>query len=127
MTVNFESFAHISALTLPDFDNSAADAARARQDSLTKPQGSLGRLEDLAVFMAGWQESARPTISRAQAVVFAGNHGVCAQGVNPYPQSVTAQMVANFEAGGSRHGGKLRAALVRVIAAVVALRALWRL
>lgn len=101
MTVNFESFAHISALTLPDFDNSAADAARARQDSLTKPQGSLGRLEDLAVFMAGWQESARPTISRAQAVVFAGNHGVCAQGVNPYPQSVTAQMVANFEAGGA--------------------------
>ena len=83
------------------FDESAAAAARARQSQLTKPPGSLGRLEELAVFMAGWQGRDRPRIERAQALVFAGNHGVTAQGVNPFPVEVTAQMVANFEAGGA--------------------------
>lgn len=86
---------------LPKFDVAAAHAARARQDTLTKPPGSLGRLEELAVFMAGWQGRAIPTLNNAQALVFAGNHGLCAQGVNVYPQSVTAQMVVNFEAGGA--------------------------
>lgn len=89
------------ASALPAADGVVADAARARQASLTKPPGSLGILEDLAVFMAGWQGRARPRIDLAQAIVFAGNHGVCARGVNPYPQAVTAQMVANFEAGGA--------------------------
>lgn len=89
----------LSVLTGPD--EGAADAARARQDNLTKPPGSLGRLEDLAIFMARWQGTARPHIGNAQAVVFAGNHGICAQGVNPFPQEVTAQMVANFRAGGA--------------------------
>ncbi|MBY6003772.1 nicotinate-nucleotide--dimethylbenzimidazole phosphoribosyltransferase [Salipiger bermudensis] len=88
-------------LALPSLDAAAADAARARQMELTKPPGSLGRLEELAVFLAGWQGRARPAIERAQALVFAGNHGVCAQGVNPFPQEVTAQMVANFEHGGA--------------------------
>lgn len=83
------------------FDQGAADAARAHQDSLTKPPGSLGRLEELAVFMAGWQGNPRPRIDHAHALVFAGNHGICAQGVNPYPQTVTARMVANFKAGGA--------------------------
>ena len=87
--------------TLPQADDVAIAAARARQDSLTKPPGSLGKLEDLAVFMAGWRGTARPRIDRAQALVFAGNHGVCAQGVNVYPPEVTAQMVANFTAGGA--------------------------
>ncbi|WP_134724790.1 nicotinate-nucleotide--dimethylbenzimidazole phosphoribosyltransferase [Paracoccus luteus] len=68
---------------------------------MTKPPGSLGRLEDLAVFMAGWQGTARPRIDRAQVIVFAGNHGVCDQGVNPFPQAVTALMVDNFRAGGA--------------------------
>lgn len=86
---------------LPQVDNAAADAARARQDSLTKPPGALGRLEELAIFMAGWQGVEKPVINKAQALVFAGNHGVCAQGVNPFPQEVTVQMVANFEAGGA--------------------------
>ena len=86
---------------LPTFDNDSAKAALDRQNQLTKPPGALGRLEDLAVFMAGWQRSHRPEIGIAQALVFAGNHGICAQGVNPYPQAVTAQMVANFEAGGA--------------------------
>lgn len=90
-----------ATLDLPSYDDAAAEAARARQMELTKPPGSLGRLEDLAVFLAGWQGRARPAIERAQALVFAGNHGVCAQGVNPFPQEVTAQMVANFEHGGA--------------------------
>jgi nicotinate-nucleotide--dimethylbenzimidazole phosphoribosyltransferase len=68
---------------------------------LTKPPGSLGRMEDLAIFMAGWRQREKPVIDTAQALVFAGNHGVCAQGVNPFPQEVTAQMVANFEYGGA--------------------------
>lgn len=89
------------AASLPSADIVAVAAARGRQASLTKPPGSLGRLEELAEFMAAWQATPRPEIVKAQALVFAGNHGVCAQGVNPYPQSVTAQMVANFEAGGA--------------------------
>lgn len=91
----------ILRLDLPAPDDAASAAARARQAELTKPPGSLGRLEDLAAFMAGWQGTPRPRIDRAQALVFAGNHGVCAQGVNPFPQAVTALMVANFEAGGA--------------------------
>jgi nicotinate-nucleotide--dimethylbenzimidazole phosphoribosyltransferase len=87
--------------SLPMPDTQAAAAARARQNSLTKPPGSLGRLEELAEFMAAWRATSRPEIWRAQALVFAGNHGVCAQGVNPYPQEVTAQMVANFQGGGA--------------------------
>lgn len=95
------SLDEISALALPVFDTSQAEAAMARQNSLTKPPGALGRLEELAVFMAGWQRCEKPTITKAQALVFAGNHGICEQGVNPFPQEVTAQMVANFEAGGA--------------------------
>ncbi|MBN9886256.1 nicotinate-nucleotide--dimethylbenzimidazole phosphoribosyltransferase [Salipiger abyssi] len=91
----------VADLVLPEFDETSAEAARARQLQLTKPPGSLGRLEDLAVFLAGWQQRERPVIANAQALVFAGNHGVCAQGVNPFPQEVTAQMVANFQAGGA--------------------------
>ena len=89
------------ANSLPGADADAAAAARVRQNSLTKPPGSLGRLEELAEFMAAWRGTDRPEIWRAQALVFAGNHGICAQGVNPYPQEVTAQMVANFQAGGA--------------------------
>ncbi|WP_102224732.1 nicotinate-nucleotide--dimethylbenzimidazole phosphoribosyltransferase [Acidimangrovimonas sediminis] len=98
-----ESFAALRGrlARLPEASEPSAAAARRRQDALTKPPGSLGRLEELAVFMAGWQGSARPKIGHAQAVVFAGNHGVCAQRVNPFPQEVTAQMVANFRAGGA--------------------------
>ncbi|MDE1907073.1 MAG: nicotinate-nucleotide--dimethylbenzimidazole phosphoribosyltransferase [Rhodospirillales bacterium] len=97
------SFADLNARLreLPEFDEAAAAAAQARQGQLTKPPGSLGRLEDVAVFMAGWRGTARPGIAHAQALVFAGNHGVCAKGVNPYPQEVTVQMVANFKAGGA--------------------------
>ncbi len=100
------------------YDETAAAAARARQDQLTKPPGALGRLEELAVFMAGWQGCERPRIDRAQALVFAGNHGICDQGVNPFPTSVTAQMVANFQNGGAAINQlcRLAGAELRVIA-----------
>lgn len=105
MTAPFElaALADVAALAdrLPTADAAAEAAARARQASLTKPPGSLGRLEDLAAFMAAWQGRALPAIDAAQAIVFAGNHGVCDQGVNPFPQSVTAQMALNFERGGA--------------------------
>lgn len=86
---------------LPVANDAMRRAAQERQNSLTKPPGSLGRLEELAVFMAAWRGAVRPVIQQAQALVFAGNHGICAQGVNPYPQEVTVQMVANFKAGGA--------------------------
>ncbi|MEM6385049.1 MAG: nicotinate-nucleotide--dimethylbenzimidazole phosphoribosyltransferase [Pseudomonadota bacterium] len=103
MPLDLTSLAAIQTLapTLPVIDETSRGAARDRQAQLTKPPGSLGVLEDVAVFMAGWQATERPTIDRAQALVFAGNHGICDQGVNPFPQAVTAQMVANFEAGGA--------------------------
>lgn len=82
-------------------DGAAMAAARARQAQLTKPAGSLGRLEDIAVFFAGWQGREKPRIARGKVVVFAGNHGVAAHGVSAFPASVTAQMVANFRAGGA--------------------------
>ena len=101
--MRFETLARIAGLadTLPSADRDARAATARRQDSLTKPPGSLCRLEEIALFMAAWQGTERPRIARAQALVFAGNHGICAQGVNPFPQEVTAQMVANFAAGGA--------------------------
>ncbi len=86
---------------LPQGDPAAAAAVAARQDQLTKPPGSLGRLETLVAWLARWQERAMPRLDRVDVVVFAGNHGVAAQGVSPYPAAVTAQMVANFERGGA--------------------------
>ncbi|MDF2637870.1 MAG: cobU [Novosphingobium lindaniclasticum] len=94
------SFAQALA-ELPEPDAPALDAARARQAELTKPAGSLGRLEDIAVFMAGWQRRERPRADRICAAIFAGNHGVATRGVSAYPPEVTAQMVANFHAGGA--------------------------
>ena len=86
---------------LPGPDEAAAAAVRARDAVLTKPAGSLGRLEDLAVWAAAWQGKARPAVNRPLVAVFAANHGIAARGVSAFPQSVTAQMVANFAAGGA--------------------------
>lgn len=86
---------------LPPVDECCRAAAAARQAQLTKPAGSLGRLEDIAIFMAGWQRRARPRIDRGRAVIFAGNHGVTRHGVSAFPPAVTAQMVANFARGGA--------------------------
>ncbi len=86
---------------LPAPDAAAADGAAARNGQLTKPPGSLGRLEDLAVWYAGWRGDPRPRLAAPQVVVFAGNHGVAARGVSAFPAEVTVQMVANFRAGGA--------------------------
>ena len=86
---------------MPGPDGAAEEAARARDAVLTKPPGALGRLEELAIWYAGWRGEARPVLKSPQVIVFAGNHGVVAQGVSPFPQEVTAQMVANFQAGGA--------------------------
>ena len=87
--------------TLPGPDNEAAFAAEERQKDLTKPAGALGRLEDLAVWLARWQGRHPARIERPYTAVFAGNHGVVAQGVSAYPAEVTEQMVANFINGGA--------------------------
>lgn len=92
---------HAALSNMPCPDDEAIAAARARQAQLTKPAGSLGRLEDVALFLAGWQGRARPTLDRTRAVVFAGNHGVTAQGISAFPATVTAEMVANFTHGGA--------------------------
>jgi nicotinate-nucleotide--dimethylbenzimidazole phosphoribosyltransferase len=90
------------AATMPAFDEAAAARARAHQEQLTKPPGSLGRLEELAVFYAGVR-GAFPVAppARARICVFAADHGVTAENVSPYPSSVTAAMVANFASGGA--------------------------
>jgi nicotinate-nucleotide--dimethylbenzimidazole phosphoribosyltransferase len=108
----FASLADVEALladlTAPD--QGAIRSAGARQAILTKPAGSLGRLEEIAVFFAGWQGRAVPEIGRARAAIFAGNHGVTAHGVSAYPPEVTVQMVANFEAGGAAINALAKAA-----------------
>jgi nicotinate-nucleotide--dimethylbenzimidazole phosphoribosyltransferase len=86
---------------LPKEDLAATDAAGARNAQLTKPPGALGRLEDLALWLAGWQGTDTPRIQAPQIAIFAGNHGVVAQGVSAFPPEVTMQMVANFTHGGA--------------------------
>ncbi|MEP2716856.1 nicotinate-nucleotide--dimethylbenzimidazole phosphoribosyltransferase [Pseudophaeobacter sp.] len=82
-------------------DAAATAGAAARNGQLTKPPGALGRLEDLAIWYGGWRGSDRPEIAAPQVIIFAGNHGVTAQGVSAFPPEVTAQMVINFEHGGA--------------------------
>ena len=86
---------------LPGPDAEASAAAAARQERLTKPAGSLGRLEELAIWLAAWQGRHPPTLDSAHVLVFAGNHGIAARGISAYPAEVTVQMVANFRAGGA--------------------------
>jgi len=115
-------FADLDALRaactdLPAGDDAAAAAVAARQAELTKPPGSLGRLEELAAWLACWQGRAMPALDNVAVLVFAGNHGVTAQGVSPYPASVTAQMVANFAHGGAAINqlAKVAGASLRVV------------
>jgi nicotinate-nucleotide--dimethylbenzimidazole phosphoribosyltransferase len=86
---------------LPGGDDDALAAITRRQSRLTKPQGSLGRLEELVAWLGRWQGREAPRLDDVSVLVFAGNHGVVARGVSAYPASVTAQMVANFERGGA--------------------------
>lgn len=112
MTVSLATPDDLDALLrdLPEPNATAESQARDRQDQLTKPPGSLGRLEDAACWLAAWQGTARPALDRVCALIFAGNHGVTARGVSPFPPDVTAQMVANFEAGGAAINQLCRAA-----------------
>ena len=102
---------------LPGGERRFADMAAHRQQNLTKPPGSLGRLEELAIWLAQWQGRESPRLDRVTIAVFAGNHGVAARGVSAYPQAVTAQMVANFAAGGAAINqiAKAAAAELRVV------------
>lgn len=103
MTSPFNSQADFAAAfrALPAANAAAVAGAKDRNAQLTKPPGALGRLEDLAIWVAGWQGCARPAIERPLVLIFAGNHGVTAQGVSAFPAEVTVQMVANFRAGGA--------------------------
>ena len=87
---------------IPAFDEDAAGGARRHQLTLTKPPGSLGRLEDLAAFYAGVRgRFPAPVPARAELFVFAADHGVASEGVSAYPADVTAAMVGNFRSGGA--------------------------
>ena len=101
MTIS--SFDDIRALvrTMPLADAAAIEAAQARDGQLTKPPGSLGRLEHLVLWLAAWQGVNPPRAERISFLVFAGNHGVTAQGISAFPAEVTVQMVANFRQGGA--------------------------
>jgi nicotinate-nucleotide--dimethylbenzimidazole phosphoribosyltransferase len=109
---------HARVAQLPPADGAAAAAARARQDRLTKPRGALGRLEEIALWLAAWQGREPPRLERVGVLVFAGNHGVARRGVSAYPAEVTAQMVANFAAGGAAINqlARLAGAELRVVA-----------
>ncbi len=96
-------------------DKEAMQAAKERQDMLTKPAGSLGRLEELSVQLAGIQRRAMPGIKDKAVIVMAGDHGVTAEGVSAYPQEVTPQMVLNFLGGGAAINVLARHAGARVV------------
>ncbi len=101
---------------IQDLDQTALAAAKARQDTLTKPPGSLGRLEELSIQLAGIAGNPLPTINDKVIITMAGDHGVVAEGVSAYPQEVTSQMVLNF-----LHGGAAINALARHIGARIAI------
>ena len=103
MPAPFTSLAAFRSLlqTLPQPDMAARAQAQARDAMLTKPAGSLGRLEEVALWVASWQGRAQPRIAHPLVLIFAGNHGVTARGVSAFPAEVTVQMVANFRAGGA--------------------------
>jgi nicotinate-nucleotide--dimethylbenzimidazole phosphoribosyltransferase len=86
---------------LPRADAAAVASVRARDAQLTKPAGSLGKLEQIVEWLAAWQSRSAPKLDHVLVGVFAGNHGVTRQGVSPFPSEVTRQMVANFSAGGA--------------------------
>lgn len=102
-TFNASSLAEIRQILtrVPGPDDAAAAQAAAHEAQLTKPHGALARLEALSEWLARWQGRYPPRIDRPLAAVFAGNHGIAARGVSAYPAEVTAQMVANFKAGGA--------------------------
>ena len=107
-----------ACLDLPDGHPEAAASVARREASLTKPARSLGRLEDAVAWLAFWQGKVPPSLGKVEILVFAGNHGVVAQGVSAYPAEVTAQMVANFTDKGAAINqlAELACAGLRVVA-----------
>ncbi|SMP13314.1 nicotinate-nucleotide--dimethylbenzimidazole phosphoribosyltransferase [Shimia sagamensis] len=103
MSAEFTTLAEFKTLlaAAPGVDQKALDGAEERNGQLTKPPGALGRLEDMAIWYAGWRGNPRPSIEAPQVIIFAGNHGVTAQGVSAFPTEVTEQMVLNFQHGGA--------------------------
>ena len=96
-------------------DEAAMAAARARQDSLTKPAGSLGRLEELSIQLAGIQGKARPVLEKKAVITMAADHGVVDEKVGNWPREVTAQMVQNFLRGGAGINALARQAGARIV------------
>lgn len=95
----FDDFRNLIA-NLPGPDSMALASARDRDSQLTKPLGSLGRMEEIAFWLAAWT-GRKPAVNRPLVAIFAGNHGVTKQKITPYPPEVTKQMVANFSNGGA--------------------------
>ncbi len=87
--------------TIPPIDKQAAKQAQARQNRLTKPPGSLGRLEEMSIQLAGMKADPMPEVSRKAVIVMAADHGVALEGVSAFPVEVTKQMVLNFLHGGA--------------------------
>jgi nicotinate-nucleotide--dimethylbenzimidazole phosphoribosyltransferase len=85
---------------LPNADQQSAKKAKMREPMLTKPPGSLGRLEELSLWLSSWQGTHPPQMGNPLVLVFSGSHGITEEGVSAYPAEVTAQMLANFHAGG---------------------------
>jgi len=101
--ITFTRLDHVRKVmrNMPLSDAASVAGARERNAQLTKPPGALGRLEDLAIWYAGWRGNERPMVQAPQVIVFAGNHGVAARNVSAFPPAVTEQMVMNFQHGGA--------------------------
>tara|TARA_R110002049_G_scaffold33854_6_gene111148 strand:+ start:437 stop:1495 length:1059 start_codon:yes stop_codon:yes gene_type:complete len=94
-------FEHWLASSPKPIDQLAQSAAQQRQQQLTKPAGSLGQLEEIAIRLAGMQATVTPNIEQIHITVFAGDHGIVAEGISAFPQAVTTEMVRNFSRGGA--------------------------
>ena len=101
--------------SMKPLDEASMAAARTRQETLTKPPGSLGRLEEVSIRVAGIQGKARPLVERKAVITMAADHGVVAEKIGNWPQEVTAQMVANFLRGGAGINVLARQAGARVV------------
>src|SRR5260363_13173 len=107
-----DTFAPIHPLLSTDSDSTLHRALIHRMDGKTKPPGSLGRLEEMALQMGMIQQTITPQVPRPVIIVFAGDHGIVAEGVSPYPQAVTAQIVSNFLVGRSATNLSTRSCVV---------------
>ncbi len=123
MSAEFSTLAQFRAVleAAPQVDETAKSGAEDRNVQLTKPAGSLGQLEDLSVWYASWRGTPRPEITSPQVIVFAGNHGIAAQGVSAFPAEVTVQMFANFQHDGAAINQLSRAAGAKLDAIALSL------